>query len=127
MHRPSDSSRRAFLKTSSLSAAALLGSPMGGLPGDREPAPDRATPFSLPRAPFVLADRTLDLSPAAWIWYPAERVLQNTVVLFRKAMTLPDRPVSATGWVLGDSRYALYGGRGAAGDQPRPWRSAGAG
>lgn len=63
--------------------------------------------------PLPLADRELDLSPARWIWYPSERVLQNTVVLFRKRFYLSAKPASARGWILGDSRYRLYvnGGR----------------
>ena len=52
--------------------------------------------------------RTLDLSPAKWIWYPSDRVLQNTFVLFRKEFTLSSVPDSATGWILADSRYQLF-------------------
>ncbi len=50
----------------------------------------------------------LDLSPAKWIWYPSERTLQNTFILFRKEITLDKDLVSAKGWVIADSRYQLF-------------------
>lgn len=50
----------------------------------------------------------LDLAPARWIWYPSQRTLPNTFILFRRVFRV-ERPVaSATGWILGDSRYKLY-------------------
>ena len=52
--------------------------------------------------------RVLDLSPAKWIWYPSDRVLQNTFVLFRKEFNLTSVPDSASGWILADSRYQLF-------------------
>lgn len=51
--------------------------------------------------------KSVDLSPAKWIWYPMERCLSNTVVLFRKVVTLSAVPKKATGYVLADSRYKL--------------------
>lgn len=50
----------------------------------------------------------LDLSPAKWIWYPSDRVLQNTFVLFRKEFTLNSQPDAAAGWIIADSRYQLF-------------------
>lgn len=50
----------------------------------------------------------LDLSPAQWIWWPSERTLSNTVVLFRKVIELPSAPTSAKGWICADSRYRLF-------------------
>jgi hypothetical protein len=50
---------------------------------------------------------TLDLSPARWIWYPSERTLQNTFVLFRRQLDLPEKPFRARGWVVADGRYRL--------------------
>ena len=50
----------------------------------------------------------LDFSPAKWIWYPSERVLQNTFILFRKEIKLDKQPEKATGWILADSRYQLF-------------------
>lgn len=52
--------------------------------------------------------RVLDLAPAKWIWYPSDRVLQNTFVLFRKEFHLNSVPDSATGCILADSRYQLF-------------------
>jgi len=49
----------------------------------------------------------LNLSPARWIWYPSERTLQNTFVLFRRQLDLPEKPLRAKGWVAADSRYLL--------------------
>jgi alpha-L-rhamnosidase len=50
----------------------------------------------------------LDLSPAKWIWYPAERTLQNTFILFRKEINIDKDQVSAKGWIVADSRYQLF-------------------
>jgi hypothetical protein len=52
--------------------------------------------------------RVLDLSPAKWIWYPSDRVLQNTFILFRKEFTLNSIPDAASGWIIADSRYQLF-------------------
>jgi hypothetical protein len=49
----------------------------------------------------------LDLAPAKWLWYPGDRTLPNTFVLFRRALRLTAKPRSARGWILGDSRYLL--------------------
>ena len=51
--------------------------------------------------------RPLDLAPARWIWYPADRTLPNTVILFRRILKLDAAPKSARGWILGESRYRL--------------------
>jgi hypothetical protein len=48
-----------------------------------------------------------DLSPARWIWYPSERCLANTFVLFRGELQLSSRPVRARGWIGASSRYLL--------------------
>jgi alpha-L-rhamnosidase len=48
-----------------------------------------------------------DLAPARWIWYPSERTLPNTFVLFRRELILKEKPARATGWIVGDSRYEL--------------------
>ena len=40
----------------------------------------------------------LDLSPAKWIWYPSERTLQNTFILFRKEINIDkDKSVQRDG------------------------------
>ncbi len=53
------------------------------------------------------AGQKLDLAPAKWLWYPSERCLPNTFILFRKEIDLIEKPVKAAGWILGDSRYLL--------------------
>lgn len=58
-------------------------------------------------APNPLSMKHLDLSPARWIWYPSGRILPSTMVLFRRALKLSERPLRATGWLLADSRYLL--------------------
>jgi len=50
----------------------------------------------------------MDLSPAAWIWYPSERTLPNTFVFFRKQFTLNAPVRRASGWICADSRYLLH-------------------
>ena len=49
-----------------------------------------------------------DLTPARWIWLPGQRTLANTVVLFRKKITLHGPPATATGWIAADSRYRFW-------------------
>jgi alpha-L-rhamnosidase len=58
-------------------------------------------------AAVVTSDGALDLSPAKWLWYPGDRVLPNTFVLFRRVLQLNAKPKKATGWVIGESRYQL--------------------
>ena len=48
-----------------------------------------------------------NLEPARWIWYPSERCLQNTFVLFRRQLELAARPRRAAGWIAADGRYLL--------------------
>lgn len=62
-----------------------------------------------PAAGGEVARRTLpDLEPARWVWYPSERCLSNTMVLFRREIAMASRPVRASGWILADSRYKLF-------------------
>jgi len=56
----------------------------------------------------IMTSKTLDLSPARWIWYPSGRCLQNTFVLFRRELDLSAAPKAATGWIVADSRYRLF-------------------
>jgi hypothetical protein len=55
-----------------------------------------------------LQAKELDLSPAKWIWYPSERTLQNTFILFRREINIEEGQVMAKGWVIADSRYQLF-------------------
>lgn len=107
-HRPNiPSSRRDFLKKSTLGTSLLVVNPLS------EEGNASDSPKKLPLVdPKLLskpeANRELNLAPAKWIWYPSKRVLQNTVILFRKRLYVNQKPVSATGWILGDSRYRLF-------------------
>jgi hypothetical protein len=65
------------------------------------------TPIQFPPISKAHAAKALNLSPASWIWFPSERTLPNTFILFRKSITLPDAPVRAAGWITADSRYSL--------------------
>lgn len=91
--------RRSFFQTTAvLGSASLLQSAetdATAQEGDTEEAK--------PAAP----ERTLDLAPAKWLWYPGDRTLPNTFVLFRRGLNLAARPRSARGWIFGDSRYLL--------------------
>jgi hypothetical protein len=57
---------------------------------------------------FEVKATDLDLSPAKWIWYPSERTLQNTFILFRREINIDKDQISAKGWVIADSRYQLF-------------------
>lgn len=95
-----DSSRRDFFRQSALAGGGML------LSGGESEA---AAAFDLQAV--ARADNStelLDLSPARWIWYPSGRCLANTMILFRREVTLSAKPVSARGWILGSSRYHLY-------------------
>jgi alpha-L-rhamnosidase len=98
--------RRDFMTSSSLSvlapaltsvAHALTSAPVSGAPS--------ASITAVPSDPA--ASDTLDLSPAKWLWYPGDRTLPNTFVLFRRVLPLVAKPRKATGWIIGESRYQL--------------------
>lgn len=80
----------ALMQGCSLTASQDTGNSMLALPQGHEP------PVRLP-----------DLNPARWIWYPSQRCLQNTFVLFRRNVSLVGKPKKATGWISADSRYLL--------------------
>jgi alpha-L-rhamnosidase len=42
-----------------------------------------------------------------WIWFPQQRCLRNTFVLFRKEVFVGDDLLSAAGTIIADSRYRL--------------------
>lgn len=94
--------RRDFIKSSALAGSSLL---------------TAAEPWRVARSAAGVqastpplsssANRLPDLRPAKWIWYPSERTLQNTFVLFRRQLELPEKPLRAAGWVLADGRYLL--------------------
>jgi len=96
-------SRRGFLVNSILSggAAALSDIPRGRA----------ASTVQKQKADNLEEDMPLELpslDPAKWIWYPSERCLQNTFILFRRDIDLSSIPRKANGWILADSRYRLF-------------------
>jgi hypothetical protein len=95
--------RRDFMKGSILAGGAVLSQ------SAQQAAPLEAASGLQGPIPSVPASRNPlpDLSPARWIWYPSERTLQNTFVLFRRQLDLPDKPLRAQGWIAADSRYRL--------------------
>ncbi len=99
-------SRRNFIKTSALTGGGMLMSEhgiAGTIVKDQTklPVPVPLTPDNH----SIL--NPVDLSPARWIWYPMERCLANTIILFRKTINLSTVPVKASGYILADSRYKL--------------------
>ena len=95
--------RRDFIKSSALAGGALIS------PAQLSPhSPESASGLHAPILPMPLPKTIeLNLNPARWIWYPSQRTLQNTFVLFRRQLDLPEKPVRAKGWVTADSRYRL--------------------
>ena len=96
-------SRRSFLKNSSISSLSLLWAPAVAKSVDKNESFTEINSFLPPPL-----NTTLDLAPAKWIWYPMQRCLPNTVILFRKEITLTAKPKSAKGYVIGDSRYSFF-------------------
>ncbi len=101
--------RRDFFKSGAICGTTLmLGS--GFIPSSvsGRPKPDYNSARIPNSAQLILPSKyALDLSPAKWIWYPSQRTLANTFILFRKFITINKEIKSATGWILGDSRYKL--------------------
>jgi len=95
-------SRRSFLKNNVLGVSALA----SGSSVRHAVADNGALPSISQRHSFH--PETLNLSPARWIWYPSQRILPNTFVLFRREISLPSRPVKSRGWIIGESRYVLH-------------------
>jgi alpha-L-rhamnosidase len=99
--------RRDVLHASAAGAGwALLASNAGA----QESRPTSLPSGPRPAAPTPAESRSLqrlNLEPARWIWYPSGRCLQNTVVLFRRELSMPSKPKRATGWIIADSRYGL--------------------
>ena len=95
------SSRRHFLKQSALSPLMFW--------QQAEPSDElgRQVLQSIHRQSEGYERTGLDLSPAKWIWFPSERTLPNTFILFRKSIEVKKGLVSAKGWILADSRYEL--------------------
>jgi len=102
-------SRRDFFKSGAISGTTLmLGTSFLPTATPDTPKPDYASARIPDSVQLSLPSKyALDLSPAKWIWYPSQRTLANTFILFRKSITIKKEIKSATGWILGDSRYKL--------------------
>jgi len=92
--------RRDFLKTSAVTGGSMLVAPRS-LVGEQPAGIEAASATRAGRGELP------DLAPARWIWFPSERTLQNTFVLFRRELDLAARPRRASGWIYADSRYRL--------------------
>jgi hypothetical protein len=98
----SDLTRRSFFKS-----GALAGGSWWLAKTNDQASFDLREPGPLARQKNE-SDKLPDLRPARWIWYPSERCLANTVVLFRREIELSAQPKRARGWVIGSSRYHLF-------------------
>lgn len=97
--------RRDFFKAGAIgSASVLLINPSVG--AERDPIDYKLVSVRR-EGPTIPSRYHLDLSPARWIWYPSQRTLANTFILFRKTLRIDKKLRSAEGWILGDSRYLL--------------------
>jgi hypothetical protein len=100
--------RRDFLKSTVLAGGALAAV------GQAAERPEVETYTFVPPEPSKLAEAAGPEEPipalegARWVWYPSNRTLANTMILFRQAFDLPSAPRRATGWILGSSRYLLF-------------------
>lgn len=116
--------RRDFIKSSGLVAISAASLTPGAASAQTPPAENAALESALTEAlqtardaqsaaspvagaAGVLTEGVLDLSPAKWLWYPGDRTLPNTFVLFRRVLKLSEKPRKATGWIIGESRYQL--------------------
>jgi len=94
-------SRRDFVRNSVLTGGSLvLADSVRAGEGGALPALGPLPQAARPRLP--------SLEPARWIWYPSERTLQNTFVLFRREVAVGAGLTRATGWIVADSRYRLH-------------------
>jgi len=100
--------RRSFFKRTALGGAGLLLVP--SIQGSARYDYKNTQYLKVKRATKALAKSAwyLDLSPAQWIWYPAQRILSNTFFLFRRVLEITKPIKKATGWILGESRYLCF-------------------
>ncbi|MCX6134227.1 MAG: alpha-L-rhamnosidase N-terminal domain-containing protein [Ignavibacteriales bacterium] len=104
---PKNINRRDFFRKTALGGVGL--SFLSFTPQSKKEKPVQTAPVSL-RIPdnSLPSPRYLNLSPAEWIWYPSGRTLCNTVVLFRRTLSLAAPVKRASGWIVADSRYRLF-------------------
>lgn len=97
------STRRGFLQQGLLTGTSIL------FTGSGLQANENENENNLVAMPDIdVVPKVLDLSPARWIWLPSQRTLPNSILLFRKKINLSNKPIKATGWIIGESRYKLY-------------------
>ena len=95
--------RRDFIRSSALTGGSIV---IGRKAADAS-GRDNSLPIESV-SPLPPHKRALpSLEPARWIWYPSERCLPSTFVLFRREVFLESKPKRATGWISADSRYKL--------------------
>ena len=93
--------RREFIKNSALAGTSLLSAA-----GSRGQAAESASALQAPITPMPLPKTiVLNLQPARWIWYPSQRTLQNTFVLFRRQLGPAGKAGSRAG--MGGCRQPL--------------------
>ncbi len=95
-------SRRSFLKTNIKASAALGLSPYDLLPNQNEEVKEEGNENI--ENPF----KSLDLSPAQWIWPRVGRTLPNSIVMFRKTFPISNEPRNCLAYIHADSRYRLW-------------------
>ncbi len=98
--------RRDFFKSGAIGGASLL--LMTGASQQQSKQIDYKLVSIRKEGPQIPSRYHLDLAPARWIWYPSQRTLANTFILFRKTLRIEKKLHSAKGWILGDSRYLLH-------------------
>ena len=104
--RPQKISRREFFRNVAAGGLGLSLVPLSS-PGSIQSRWPKSKPLPIPSSTYP-SRQAIDLSPAQWIWYPSERTLPNTFVLFRRTIRLGASPTRARGWILADSRYRLF-------------------
>ena len=61
-------------------------------PGEHENMQDHNSGLLDVQSFDPVPEATLDLAPAKWLWYPGDRTLPNTFVLFRRVLNLAEKP-----------------------------------
>jgi len=104
--KPQRITRRDFFRNVAVGGLGLSVLPLSAQGSNQSRSPI-AKSLSIPSLNHP-SRHAIDLSPAQWIWFPSERTLPNTFVLFRRAIRLDALPKRVTGWILADSRYRLF-------------------
>ncbi len=105
--KPLKINRRDFFRKTALGSVGLSFFSFTPQSQNKKDVPTSSESLPIPRISLP-SERSLNLSPAEWIWYPAGRTLCNTMVLFRRALKLAAPVKKASGWIVADSRYRLF-------------------